>query len=90
MALTLLASCASTRSDEVIVAPLPPVLTAPDSALTNLCQLPVDLGTVALTQEQIEKMWSTDRANLVRCAKRHKALADFIEARDRLLMEVLR
>jgi hypothetical protein len=42
----------------------------------------VDLGVAALVQEQIERLWSTDRARLIACAKRHKALADFIADRD--------
>jgi len=88
--LTLLASCASTKSDKIVVAPLPPVLTKPDSALVKSCNLPIDLGTQALTQSQIEKLWSTDRANLVRCMHRHKALVEFIENRDRLLSEMVK
>lgn len=86
----LLASCASTKSDKVIVVPPSPIIQSPDSALIADCQLPVDLGREALTQNQIEKLWSTDRANLVRCASRHKALADFIENRDNLLREAVK
>jgi len=90
LALTLLASCASTKSDKVFVAPLPPVLSSPDSALVKLCNVPVDLGSEALVQAQIEKLWSTDRANLARCLRKHKALVDFLNERDRLLMEAVK
>jgi len=80
-------SCASTGSGKIVLAPLPPVIQAPDSALVKACLGPMDLGDKALTQEQIENLWSTDRARLLTCAKRHKAFADFIKERDRLLQE---
>jgi hypothetical protein len=64
---------------------LRPIIAAPDSALTKACALPVDLGAASLTQQQIEKLWITDRARLIACAKRHKALADFIADRDKEL-----
>ncbi len=86
----LLASCASTRSNKIVIAPLPPVIERPDSSLTKLCNRPVALGDKALTQAQIEDLWSKDRVSLINCYKRHKAFADFIAERDRLLAEAMK
>jgi hypothetical protein len=46
------------------------------------CNLPLDIGSVALTQEQTENLWITDRAALITCFRRHLALRDFVIDRD--------
>ncbi|WFS02755.1 anaerobic dehydrogenase [Rhizobium tumorigenes] len=46
------------------------------------CKLPIDIGSKALTQSQLESLWITDRISLLDCARRHKALRDFIADRD--------
>lgn len=53
-----------------------------DSALLQKCDLPVDLGTNALAQAQLEKLWISDRKRLLTCYRRHLALRDVVAARD--------
>ena len=43
-------------------------LTAADSSITGPCARPVRLPERKLSQADVEKYWSRDRANLVRCA----------------------
>lgn len=62
-----------------------PVLVAPDSALLNKCDLPVDLGAGELAQARLEKLWITDRSALLRCYRRHMALRDYYLERDAAL-----
>ncbi|MBB2818980.1 UNVERIFIED_ORG: hypothetical protein GGD59_002225 [Rhizobium esperanzae] len=69
----------------MIVPPAPPKLVRPDSALTERCKGPVDLGNDPLTQAQLEKLWITDRERLLSCARRHLALRDFYADRDAAL-----
>lgn len=75
-------SCASTGLGKTVVAPK---ILDPDSKLTQLCNLPADIGSKALTQGQVENLWSKDRANLVLCYKKHKGLVDFTLNQNKLL-----
>lgn len=43
-------------------------LTAADSSVTGPCARPVKLPNRDLSQADVERYWSRDRANLVRCA----------------------
>lgn len=45
-----------------------PTLTGADSSITGPCNRPVKLPNRALSQADVEKYWSRDRANLVKCA----------------------
>jgi len=76
MALVLLASCASTGSAKVNIA-ITPKITKPDTKLTDMCSLPVDIGKNKLTKGQVEDFWINDRVSLIDCYYRHKALVDF-------------
>jgi hypothetical protein len=78
-----LASCVSTGSIEI----KPPKLTQADKSLIQDCNLPVDLGNGPLTQAQSEKLWITDRANLVQCYYRHKAHVKYTTLRDSLIQK---
>jgi hypothetical protein len=75
----LLPSCGSIR----FINPL--LITDPDTALTTLCERPVRLGNKDLTQNQVEKLWSQDRANLIKCYNEHEALVDFTLMQNKLL-----
>ena len=76
--LLALPGCAvSTRSVSVR-----PQIALIDSALLEKCDLPVDLGTNALAQAQLEKLWISDRKRLLTCYRRHLALRDVVVARD--------
>lgn len=77
----LTASCASTKFADVKPAERP-MIQPPDSALTKLCGYPVELPSTPLVQKELERLWISDRKALITCAKRHKALADFIKQRD--------
>ncbi|WP_271025271.1 anaerobic dehydrogenase [Rhizobium sp. RCAM05973] len=59
------------------------MLANPDSALTQDCDKPVDIGKAALTQEQAENLWIKDRGALVACRRSKAALRDFYAERDR-------
>lgn len=74
--------CVSTRSASIVKAADRPFIIAPDSSLIKACKGVVDLPDRALTQRDIERLWISDRKSLIECAKRHKALADFIKQRD--------
>lgn len=88
MGLALAACSVSTKSVKVI--PVTRIsLAAPDSALLRKCDLPVDLGSGALTRGQLERLWITDRAALLACGRRHGGLAEFIKERDDALRGVL-
>lgn len=62
-----------------------PVLSAPDSYLTQDCPRPLALPERDITQAEAEKFWRQDRYRLVFCAQIHKGLVDFIEDRDKRL-----
>ena len=57
------------------------VTDAPAELLRN-CKLPVKLPERGLTQADVEKLWGTDRASLVRCYKKHKKTIDYYMTRD--------
>ena len=78
----LLVLPACSASTNFVSPPAPPRISAPDSALVKDCKLPIDIGSKALTQSQLESLWITDRISLLDCARRHKALRDFIADRD--------
>lgn len=83
VALTLPACAALTKSNNFVVTPpKKPIIQEADSSLTEGCARPVYLGEGDLNQAKVEKLWSTDRANLVRCGDRHSAHVDFIKDRD--------
>ncbi|MBB4192810.1 anaerobic dehydrogenase [Rhizobium aethiopicum] len=50
--------------------------------LIERCKGPVDLGDKALTQAQLERLWTADRERLLSCLRRHLALRDFYADRD--------
>ena len=84
-----LAACsASIPSDKLAVAPPTPQLARPDSALTKDCALPTDIGTAALAQSRVEKLWIADRRSLLDCGRTKKALGDFYQRRDDALTGV--
>lgn len=59
-----------------------PVLAPPPVELTRACARPVDLPDGALTQGEVERHWSRDRASLAVCGRRHGALVKFYTNRD--------
>ena len=59
-----------------------PQIAMPDSKLIKTCDLPIDLGSGALVQSQVEELWATDRQALIDCYRRHLALRNFIIDRD--------
>lgn len=56
-----LAACASTPSGRATIV-FPPL--APEE---SVCARPVELPNSALTQEQVERLWSRDRESLIEC-----------------------
>lgn len=54
----------------------------PDSALMKECGKPVALGDGPLVQEDVERLWITDRSALLECYRRHLALRNFVVDRD--------
>ena len=77
VALPLMAGCASSGSNNVVVAPPKPVLAQPDSKLTARC-----LDPVKNADNGFEKAWATDRKNLADCRDSKQALVDFYQFRD--------
>ncbi|WP_421869087.1 dehydrogenase [Pararhizobium sp.] len=77
--LVLPACSVSTRSVSPAVRPQ---IATIDSALLQKCDLPIDLGTNALAQAQLEKLWISDRKRLLTCYRRHLALRDVVVSRD--------
>jgi len=70
--LSALAACSgSTVSGARIDAP-PPSLTAP-------CRDPLRLPARDATQEDVERWWRSDRANLLACGDKHSGLVAWIE-----------
>lgn len=61
-ALVLTACAGSTKFTDGVT------LTAADASITGPCNRPVKLPNRDLSQADVEKYWSRDRANLVRCA----------------------
>ncbi len=74
----LLASCGST----VLLSK--PRLTAPGAVLTEECNRPVHLPDT-LNQGEVVTHWLTDRAELIACGDRLKALTDWYKQRDTAL-----
>ena len=56
-----------------------PILLHQVPASATQCALPVDLPATSLTQSEVEKLWATDRVNLVRCYGSVEALKAYIE-----------
>ena len=82
-ALSVLPACvALTRSDRLVVPPIPPHLVGPDSVLVQKCAGPIDIGEKELTQAELERLWITDRKRMLTCIRRHLALVDFYADRD--------
>jgi hypothetical protein len=54
----------------------------PNHRLMDACIGPVDIGDAALTQQQTEDLWSTDRERLLTCARRQLSLRNFVRDRD--------
>ena len=72
VALSALGACSgSTVSGARIDAP-PPSLTAP-------CRDPLRLPARDATQEDVERWWRSDRANLLACGDKHSGLVAWIE-----------
>lgn len=82
LALTLIASCGSTRS--VIKAP---ILAPPPGALTYDCAEPIVLPDGALTVSMVETYWLADREALVECGTSKEALRDYYSRRDSALTQ---
>jgi hypothetical protein len=74
-ALGLTACGVSTGSTKLLLANAP-------AELLRSCKLPVKLPERGLTQADIEKLWGSDRASLVKCYKKHKKTIDYYLARD--------
>ena len=62
-----------------------PILVPVDPRLAAECVRPVNLPNRALTQVEIETLWSKDRLNLVNCASRHSTSITYYEDRDKEL-----
>jgi hypothetical protein len=65
----------STGSNRLLVTDAP-------AELLRHCKLPVKLPERGLTQADVEKLWGTDRASLVRCHNKHKKTVDYYLTRD--------
>lgn len=76
VALGLLASCAST------ILTVAPKFASPSAVLNRECDRPVWIEEATLTQADVESYWLTDRAALIECGARHKALAGWYNQRD--------
>lgn len=74
-ALGLTACVGSTGSTKVL-------LTNAPAELLRDCKLPIRLPEKELTQADVEKLWGTDRASLVKCYKKHKKTIDYYLSRD--------
>jgi hypothetical protein len=74
----LTACAASTGSNK------PFLLDAPDS-LAKECEGPQRLAPVKMSQSEVERRWGVDRARLVECRLRHKALSNYYKKRDKSL-----
>jgi len=66
---------ASVEANRIELAPAP-------IELTRVCPAPVDLPDRGLSQADVERLWSRDRASLVTCRNRHGALVRFYQDRD--------
>jgi hypothetical protein len=82
-ALALTACAASTKA--VVRPALAPVLDPPPAELQRPCADPTKLPAGAMTQRNVERHWSSDRANLRACGARHAAQTKFYRARDSAL-----
>jgi len=82
LALTLMASCGSTRS--VIRAP---ELAAPPGRLTYDCDRPTVLPEGPMTVGDVEVYWLADREALVECGVSKEALRDYYSRRDSALSQ---
>lgn len=73
----------STKFDNPKLSTQPILLPAP-ADLARDCKAPVvlPLEDTGLTQEQVEGLWSTDRASLVDCRKRKAAEGNYYKTRD--------
>jgi hypothetical protein len=56
-----------------------------DGRLVEPCARPANLPAGALTDRDVERFWSADRAALGACGDRHKALAEAVTRRDRAI-----
>jgi hypothetical protein len=65
----------------------PPQLLEPDLSVLKDCLGPIRLPKGTLTQRDVERLWITDRKALIDCGKRHKALRDFYQERDKAIRE---
>jgi hypothetical protein len=63
----------------------PPTLPAPPAPLEDPCHRPGVLPGRAVSAGEAERLWSRDRANLVDCAGRQKALVEWRRDRDERL-----
>jgi hypothetical protein len=75
--LFLLTACA-----ESIGSIEPPVLVDPPASLVVKCSRPVILPNRELSQSEVEKLWISDRSNLLACGERHESLVEFYKIRD--------
>lgn len=53
-------------------------LQPPPAALVDPCRRPQTLPPAGMTQAQAEVLWGRDRAALVDCGDRHRALAQWV------------
>lgn len=65
----------------------PPQLLEPDLSVLKDCLGPTRLPKGTLTQRDVERLWITDRKALIDCGKRHKALRDYYQERDKAIRE---
>jgi hypothetical protein len=63
----------------------PPTLSPPPAPLEEPCRRPGVLPGRAVSAGEAERLWSRDRAYLVDCAGRQKALVDWRQDRDERL-----
>ena len=59
-----------------------PKLSGPPQELTQLCDRPVKLNNVILTQQQTENLWRTDRVALINCGETKELLMEYYADRD--------
>lgn len=68
--------------DELIGSVEPPKLERAPASLAEVCERPVVIPQRVISQLEVEAYWVRDRANLVTCGERHKALYEFYVFRD--------
>ena len=56
-----------------------------DLTLTRACERPATLPNRDLSEDEVVRLWGSDRTHLLDCANRHKAHVEAIRIRDDLI-----